>query len=206
MDGQAREGWRVGDASINYREALVWLYSLQRFGIKLGLENIERLLDECCSGVCVKRPALAREASTFKVIHVARYKRQRLRLRHDRFDLPRRNGYRTGLFTSPHLVTFRERIRVNGDMISEDAVAHGLTTIRNLVAELGSASDIFRGGDRTCSQALLGQRRSRSSFWKQVSAAGSMPRTRFNQMSSVITPIDFDHENWLGKHNFRNRG
>jgi len=31
---------------VNYREALAWLYSLQRFGIKLGLENIRRLLAE----------------------------------------------------------------------------------------------------------------------------------------------------------------
>ena len=38
---------RVGsseDAATNYRDALSWLYSLQRFGIKLGLENIRRLL------------------------------------------------------------------------------------------------------------------------------------------------------------------
>ena len=35
----------------------------------------------------------------------------------------RAQGYRTGLFTSPHLVTFRERIQINGEMISEDAVA-----------------------------------------------------------------------------------
>ena len=47
----------------------------------------------------------------------------------------RAEGYRTGLFISPHLVTFRERIRVNGEMIPEDAVANGLTTIRELVAK-----------------------------------------------------------------------
>ena len=47
----------------------------------------------------------------------------------------RAQGYRTGLFTSPHLVTFRERIRVDGEMISEDEVAEGLTTIRELVAD-----------------------------------------------------------------------
>ena len=41
-----------GDAAINYREALVWLYGLQRFGIKLGLENIERLLDELELAMC----------------------------------------------------------------------------------------------------------------------------------------------------------
>ena len=51
-------------------------------------------------------------------------------------------GYRAGLFTSPHLVTFRERIRVNGKMISEDSVALGLTKFANH-SRLGSASDIF---------------------------------------------------------------
>ncbi len=46
----------------------------------------------------------------------------------------RAQGYRTGLFTSPHLVTYRERIQVNGEMIAEEKVAEGLTSIRNLVA------------------------------------------------------------------------
>ncbi len=35
----------------------------------------------------------------------------------------RAQGYRTGLFTSPHLVSYRERIRVNGEMIAEGEVA-----------------------------------------------------------------------------------
>ena len=47
-----------GGAAINYREALTWLYSLQRFGIKLGLENIQRLLEELSKrGISVPRPA-----------------------------------------------------------------------------------------------------------------------------------------------------
>ena len=57
--------------------------------------------------------------------------------------IARAAGYRTGLFTSPHLVSFRERVRVNGEKISEDEVAGGLTEIRELIRELGSASDIF---------------------------------------------------------------
>jgi dihydrofolate synthase / folylpolyglutamate synthase len=120
-----------GDAPINYREALAWLYSLQRFGIKLGLENTRRLLDECCSGVCLKRPA---PVSTHKVIHVAGTNgKGSVCAMID--SICRAQGYRTGLFTSPHLITFRERIRVNGEMISEEVVANGLTTIRNLVAD-----------------------------------------------------------------------
>ena len=55
----------------------------------------------------------------------------------------RAQGYRTGLFISPHLITFRERIRVNGEMISENAVADGLTMIRDLVADWGPHPTFF---------------------------------------------------------------
>src|SRR5438309_3084089 len=105
-----------------YKEALAWLYGLQRFGIKLGLENIRRLLAE-----------LRIDLRGSRVIHVAGTNGKGSVC--GMIDsILRAQGYRTGLFTSPHLVTFRERIRVNGDMISEEAVADGLTTIRYLVA------------------------------------------------------------------------
>ena len=110
-----------GGAAINYRETLAWLYSLQRFGIKLGLENIERLLEELS-----KRGVL--QAAPWKVIHVAGTNgKGSVCAMID--SICRAQGYGTGLFSSPHLVTFRERIRMNGDMISEDAVAHGCTPV-----------------------------------------------------------------------------
>ena len=68
-----------------------------------------------------------------KVIHVAGINGKGLLFCID--SICRAQGYRTGLFTSPHLVTFRERIRMNGEMISEESVANGLTRIRNLVAD-----------------------------------------------------------------------
>jgi dihydrofolate synthase/folylpolyglutamate synthase len=184
--------------AINYREALSWLYSLQRFGIKLGLENIERLLDECCSGVCVKRPALAAaSASTFKVIHVAGTNgKGSVCATID--SICRAQGYRTGLFTSPHLVTFRERIRVHGDMISEEAVANGLTSIRNLVAnwdphptffEIVTALALKHFSDTKVEIVIL-----------ETGLGGRLDATNVIQSNvSVITPIDFDHEQWLGK-------
>jgi dihydrofolate synthase/folylpolyglutamate synthase len=186
-----------GDAAINYREALAWLYSLQRFGIKLGLENIERLLEECCSGVCVKRPALGTSASTFKVIHVAGTNgKGSVCAMID--SICRAQGYRTGLFTSPHLVTFRERIRVNGDMISEEAVAKGLTTICNLVAnwdphptffEVVTALALKHFSDTSGEIVIL-----------ETGLGGRLDATNAIQSDvSVITPIDFDHEKWLGK-------
>jgi len=124
-----------GDAPINYREALAWLYSLQRFGIKLGLENTRRLLDELSrSGGFQAAVGDLEIALPWKVIHVAGTNgKGSVCAMID--SICRAQGYRTGLFTSPHLVTFRERIRVNGEMISGDVVASGLTLIRNLVAD-----------------------------------------------------------------------
>ncbi len=110
----------------------------------------------------------------------------------------RAQGYRTGLFTSPHLVTFRERIRVNGDMISEEAVADGLTTIRNLVAnwdphptffEVVTALALKHFSDTRVKIVIL-----------ETGLGGRLDATNAVQSDvSVITPIDFDHEKWLGK-------
>ena len=187
-----------GRPPFRYKEALAWLYGLQRFGIKLGLENIERLLDELCSGVYLKRASLgAATASTSKVIHVAGTNgKGSVCAMID--SICRAQGYCTGLFTSPHLVTFRERIRVNGEMISEDAVASGLTTIRNLVAnwdphptffEVVTALALKHFSDTNVEIVIL-----------ETGLGGRLDATNAVQSNvSVITPIDFDHENWLGK-------
>jgi dihydrofolate synthase / folylpolyglutamate synthase len=177
-------------ASVNYREALAWLYSLQRFGIKLGLENIERLLNELSKSAIL-------QATPAKVIHVAGTNgKGSVCAMMD--SICRAQGYRTGLFTSPHLVTFRERIRVDGDMISEDAVAHGLTTIRNLVTnwdphptffEVVTALALKHFSDTTVEIVIL-----------ETGLGGRLDATNAIQSNvSVITPIDFDHEKWLGK-------
>jgi dihydrofolate synthase/folylpolyglutamate synthase len=188
-----------GDSPINYREALTWLYGLQRFGIKLGLENIECLLDELGLGSArASRAAFGVSPKTFgKVIHVAGTNgKGSVCAMID--SICRAQGYRTGLFTSPHLVTFRERIRVNGDMISEDAVANGLTTIRHLVAnwdphptffEVVTALAIKHFSDTKVEIAIL-----------ETGLGGRLDATNAIQSDvSVITPIDFDHEKWLGK-------
>ena len=181
---------------LNYKEALAWLYSLQRFGIKLGLENIRRLIAECCSGVYVKRAAPGTSVSTPKIIHVAGTNgKGSVCAMID--SICRAHGYRTGLFTSPHLVTFRERIRVNGRMISENAVADGLTAIRNLVAdwdphptffEVTTALALKHFGDAKIAIAIL-----------ETGLGGRLDATNAVECDvSVITPIGLDHEKWLG--------
>jgi dihydrofolate synthase/folylpolyglutamate synthase len=109
----------------------------------------------------------------------------------------RAQGYRTGLFISPHLVTFRERIRENGEMISRHAVAHGLTIIRDLVAdwdshptffEITTALALTHFGNAKIDVAIL-----------ETGLGGRLDATNAVQSDvSVITPIALDHEEWLG--------
>jgi len=175
---------------LTYKEALAWLYGLQRFGIKLGLENIERLLEELSrNGVL--------QAAPWKVIHVAGTNgKGSVCAMID--SISRAQGYRTGLFISPHLVTFRERIRVNGEMISEQAVANGLTTIRNLIAnwdphptffEVVTALALKHFSDAKVEIVTL-----------ETGLGGRLDATNAIQSNvSVITSIAFDHEKWLGE-------
>ena len=171
---------------MNYPGALAWLYGLQRFGIKLGLENIQRL-------IAVLRVDLGRA----RVIHVAGTNgKGSVCAMID--SILRAQKYRTGLFTSPHLVTFRERIRVNGEMISEDAVANGLTAIRDLVRswdphptffEVTTALALKHYSDTTIDIAIL-----------ETGLGGRLDATNAVQSDvSVITLIDFDHQQWLGQ-------
>lgn len=181
---------------MTYKEALTWLYSLQRFGIKLGLENIRRLLDECCSGVCVKRPALGTSAATFKIIHVAGTNgKGSVCAMID--SICRAQGYRTGLFTSPHLVTFLERIRVNGEVISEDAVANGLSVIRDFVTDWDPHPTFFEVTTALALKYFFDAKL--DVVILETGIGGRLDATNAIQSDvSVITPIDFDHEKWLG--------
>ena len=109
---------------MNYSEALDWLYSSQLFGIKLGLENPKRLL----------REYLAYPPRRTRVIHVAGTNGKGSTCAFIE-SVARATGTRTGLFTSPHLVRYGERIRVSGIEINEDEIASHFTALRELVAE-----------------------------------------------------------------------
>jgi dihydrofolate synthase/folylpolyglutamate synthase len=109
----------------------------------------------------------------------------------------RAQGYRTGLFISPHLVTFRERVRVNGEMISEDAVADGLTTIRDLVADWDPHPTFFEVTTALAVKHFSGMKIDVAIL--ETGLGGRLDATNAVQSDvSVITPIAMDHEQWLG--------
>ena len=182
---------------MTYKQALAWLYGLQRFGIKLGLENIQRLIAELSRKGDLQLAHSLEAAAPWKVIHVAGTNgKGSVCAMID--SILRAQGYRTGLFTSPHLVTFRERIRVNGEMISEDAVASGLTAIRVLLADWNPHPTFF---EVATALALKHFAETKIDFViLETGLGGRLDATNAIQSNvSVVTEIDFDHEKWLGK-------
>ena len=182
---------KVGGAAVppplqSYDEALGWLYSLQRFGIKLGLENAERLMAE-----------VPLDLQRTRVVHVAGTNgKGSVCAMVD--AICRMAGYSTGLFTSPHLVSFRERIRLNREMISHAAVADGLTHLRERVAgwdphptffELATALALQHFADAKCDIIVL-----ETGMGGRLDATNVVPSN-----VAVITPIALDHQAWLGQ-------
>jgi len=170
---------------VTYGEALAWLYGTQRFGIKLGLENIQQLLRQ-----------LDVPSKGQRIIHVAGTNgKASVCAMID--SICRAHGYRTGLFTSPHLVTYRERIRVDGQMIEPEEVAAGLTAIRDDVAgwdphptffEITTALALDHFKKSSCEIIVL-----------ETGLGGRLDATNaLMPVVSVITPIGYDHQKWLG--------
>lgn len=170
---------------MNYREALAWLFGVQRFGIKLGLENACRLFT-----------ALRVAELDARVVHIAGTNGKGSTCAMAA-AICQAQGYRTGLFTSPHLITFRERIRVNGEKISEHEVALGLSAIRELVSswephptffEIATALALLQFQQQRCDIVVL-----------ETGMGGRLDATNaFAPAVCAITPIDFDHQAWLG--------
>jgi dihydrofolate synthase/folylpolyglutamate synthase len=104
-------------------------------------------------------------------------------------------GRRVGLYTSPHLVSFRERIRVNGVPIAEDAVADGVDALGTLIArenatmfEAATALALDHFAHEQVDVAVL-----------EVGLGGRGDATTVGRPAvSVLTRIDFDHQLWLG--------
>ncbi len=187
---------------MTYQEALAWLYSLQRFGIKLGLENIQRLIRELDINLGSARASRAVSGASPetsgkpRIIHVAGTNgKGSVCAMID--SICRAQKYCTGLFISPHLVTFRERIRVNGEMISETEVATGLINIRKLVADWDPHPTFFE-----IATALALKHFSEAKIdivVLETGLGGRLDATSAVQSDvAVITPIALDHQEWLG--------
>jgi dihydrofolate synthase / folylpolyglutamate synthase len=188
----ANPSWQRGESGrcmpviMRYQEAIDWLFSTQMFGIKLGLDGPRRLLKE----------ALAHPAHGVTVIHVAGTNGKGSTCA--MIDsIARACGRRTGLFTSPHLIDYRERIKVSGRDMPEDACAAGLTELRAICESLETHPTFFEitlalamRWFRECGCELIVLE---TGMGGRLDATTAVPAD-----VCVITPIGLDHMQWLG--------
>ena len=108
----------------------------------------------------------------------------------------RAQGYRTGLYTSPHLHTFRERIRIAGEMVGEEEVVSGIEELRPSIERIPGLTtfEII-----TALAFLLFARRGVEIAVVEVGLGGRLDATNvIAPLVSVITSISFDHMQLLG--------
>ncbi|HET8922681.1 MAG TPA: folylpolyglutamate synthase/dihydrofolate synthase family protein [Candidatus Acidoferrum sp.] len=115
----------------------------------------------------------------------------------------RHAGFRTGLNTSPHLEKINERIRVNGEEISDETFAETFTRIQSLIEELLAAGKLRAHPTYfECVTAMAFEcfARERVEFGVfEVGLGGRLDATNIlSPTVTIITRVDFDHENFLG--------
>lgn len=184
---------------VTYNEAIKYIESFidyekmiapyDPFGWKL--DRVERLLEP-----------LGNPHLDLKVIHVAGTKGKgstSIMIA----SILREAGFRVGLYTSPHLITFRERISINDEMISEDQVCEMVELVKPHVEELRDKEDEIGKisfFDVYTSLAMLFFKQQKVDFTVlEVGMGGRLDATNVvNPLVSVITQISYDHMLSLG--------
>jgi dihydrofolate synthase / folylpolyglutamate synthase len=175
---------------MNYQEALDYLYArlpvfhhIGAQAYKPGLENTQKLLT-----------ALGQPHEKFKAIHIAGTNGKGS-VSHYLSAILQSAGYKTGLYTSPHLVDFGERIRIDGKMIDRDYVI-GFTEqnkalfeeIQPSFFEATMAMAFCYFADQQVDIAVI-----------ETGLGGRLDSTNIiTPLLSVITNISFDHTGFLG--------
>ncbi len=175
---------------MDYNEALEYIHSTYKFGIKLGLQNIESLLS-----------LMGNPQNKLKFVHVAgtNGKGSTVAMISSIFS---EAGFKTGIYTSPFINKYNERIRINNKNISDYELAELTTAVKEKVDEMlsnggshptefeiGTAIALKYFADNNCDIVVL-----------EVGMGGRFDSTNVIEESlvSVITTISYDHMQWLG--------
>ncbi|HET8760703.1 MAG TPA: folylpolyglutamate synthase/dihydrofolate synthase family protein [Nitrospiria bacterium] len=169
---------------MSYQETVEFLYRLQWHGIRMDLSPARGLLD-----------AVGRPHERYPVLHVGgtNGKGSTAAML---ASMLREAGYTVGLYTSPHLVDFTERIRINGAAITPD---HVVSLAEELRARMPAGEDptFF---EFTTAMAFLAFARARvDAAVIEVGMGGRLDATNVvRPLVSVITNVDLDHQRYLG--------
>jgi dihydrofolate synthase/folylpolyglutamate synthase len=168
---------------MTYRQAADYLFHRQQKGVKFGLESIRALLDRTGS-----------PEKSYPSVHIAGTNGKGSTAAMLESVL-RSAGYRTGLYTSPHLIDMRERIRVNGSPISKTNVVRWLERFKRDVESAGAsyfealtAMAFYYFALRKIDIAVI-----------ETGLGGRLDATNvIHPLLTIITEIGIDHTHFLG--------
>lgn len=174
---------------MNYNQSVEYIHSLLQFGIKPGLERISMLLS-----------ALGDPQEQIKTVHIAGTNGKGSTSTH-LANILTSAGYKTGLYTSPYVLSFCERIQINGQTVSEEIIAEAITRVRAEIEKLNADGVVITEFEAITAAAFL-------CFFElgceyavvETGLGGRFDAT--NVLSSpcacVITSVSFDHTKILG--------
>lgn len=171
---------------MTYEQALNTIHSREKFGIKPGLERISELLRR-----------LGNPQKKLRVIHVAGTNGKGS-ISYMCASILKESGYKTGLYVSPFVVDFRERIQINFELISKKALARLTAKVARAAAEIDAEVTEFEFvtavalcyyAEQKCDYVVL-----------EVGLGGRLDATNVIEkpLVSVIASISFDHMSILG--------
>ena len=176
---------------MSYKEALEWLYGIQRFGSKLGLVNIRHLLGQ-----------IGDPHERFKSIHVTGTSGKGSTTAMVASIL-RAEGYKVGMFTSPHLSSFTERIVINGQQISVEEVVRIVGEIKPLVDQMAQDPELRHPTYFEVVTAIAFKYFAEQGMdfaVLEVGMGGKLDATNVvHSLVSVITNVSLEHTEVLGK-------
>ena len=199
---------KEGEDRRGYRDSLDYLFGLQRFGIKLGLSNITALLGH-----------LGNPHQGLPAVHIAGSNGKGSTAAF-LTSILRQAGYRVGLYTSPHLIDFTERIQVNGAPIAEERVVRLTDRIREVVGEMEKSGELWPDSsisplpqdfdpkkatitffEFTTAMALVYFREERVDLAVlETGMGGRLDATNvIAPLLALITPVSPEHKQYLGK-------
>jgi dihydrofolate synthase/folylpolyglutamate synthase len=172
---------------MTYSEALTYLGEARRFGMKLGLEPMRQVAR-----------ALGHPEEKLRFIHLAGTNGKGSTAAFCESCL-RAAGFRVGLYTSPHLVSVRERIQVDRAPISEAAFAEGMAAVRQAIADTDDPPSTFF--EIMTALALWHFAREGVDWvvW-ETGLGGRLDATNIVRPEiCIITNIGLDHQQYLGQ-------
>jgi len=168
----------------NIVDQLEYLFALERRGIKVGLEHTYQLLGQ-----------IGNPQQSFNSIHVAGTNGKGSTCANLASILKNAN-YTVGLYTSPHLVHFNERIRVNGLPIPDDYILKYISRFRQHIEAIKTT--FFEA--TTAMAFWYFEKRNVDIAIVETGLGGRLDSTNvLNPIQTIITPIAFDHSDILGK-------